>query len=199
MNDQIRRLPEDLVLETARLVLRVPTSADAAAMAKYAVDNKEHFAPWDPQRDETFFTEEHWREELASGNDDLATMTSLRLMLLPRDDVCMPVIGHCTFSNVIRGPFQAAHLGYGLDLGAVGKGLMEEALREAIRFCFDELNLHRIMANYVPTNDRSARLLRRLGFVREGYARDYLRIAGRWRDHVLTALVNEHWDGSRSL
>jgi ribosomal-protein-alanine N-acetyltransferase len=84
-------------------------------------------------------------------------------------------------------------LGYGLDREAVGNGLMEEALRAVIELGFDELNLHRLMANYMPTNTRSARLLRKLGFVVEGHARDYLRLAGAWQDHVLTALTNDRW------
>jgi ribosomal-protein-alanine N-acetyltransferase len=69
-------------------------------------------------------------------------------------------------------------------------GLMAEALRATNAFVFRELRLHRIMANYRPENERSARLLARLGFAREGLARDYLFIDGEWRDHVLTALVN---------
>ncbi|BBN52682.1 hypothetical protein TRE132_08070 [Pseudomonas chlororaphis subsp. aurantiaca] len=68
---------------------------------------------------------------------------------------------------------------------------MHEALQTAIGHMFDELKLHRIMANYIPDNQRSAALLERLGFEREGYARAYLQIAGRWQDHVLTARVND--------
>jgi ribosomal-protein-alanine N-acetyltransferase len=59
---------------------------------------------------------------------------------------------------------------------------------------FDTQNLHRIMANYIPGNERSARLLERLGFEREGYAKAYLNIAGRWQDHVMTALVNSRFE-----
>ena len=70
---------------------------------------------------------------------------------------------------------------------------MCEALTAAIKYVFEELNLHRIMANYMPANERSAKLLRRLGFTVEGYARDYLRLAGNWRDHILTALTNDSW------
>jgi len=67
---------------------------------------------------------------------------------------------------------------------------MGEALRAAFGQVFGLLGLHRIMANYLPTNERSARLLRRLGFTVDGYARDYLYIDGAWRDHILTALTS---------
>jgi ribosomal-protein-alanine N-acetyltransferase len=68
---------------------------------------------------------------------------------------------------------------------------MYEALLKAIAFAFEHLKLHRIMANYMPRNERSGTLLRKLGFSPEGYARDYLKIAGKWEDHVLTALIRE--------
>jgi len=55
------------------------------------------------------------------------------------------------------------------------------------------MNLHRIMANYVPTNERSASVLKKLGFQVEGYARDYLYLNGKWRDHILTSLTNKDW------
>jgi starch phosphorylase len=74
--------------------------------------------------------------------------------------------------------------------------LMQEALEAAIAYMFETQNLHRIMANYIPGNERSARLLERLGFEREGYAKAYLNIAGRWQDHVLTARVNPRFETS---
>ena len=74
---------------------------------------------------------------------------------------------------------------------------MSEGLRAANAFIFATMRLHRIMANFRPENERSRRLLQRLGFVEEGFARNYLFIDGAWRDHVLTALVNpafrEEW------
>jgi ribosomal-protein-alanine N-acetyltransferase len=71
---------------------------------------------------------------------------------------------------------------------------MAEALRATNEFVFREMRLHRIMANYRPENVRSGKLLERLGFVREGLAKDYLFIDGAWRDHILTALVNPRFD-----
>lgn len=188
-------MPELPVLETERLLLRVPTPGDASAMAAFASDNRRHFDAWDPIRDESYFTTAHWRIALARTVESALAGTAIQFALFERTDVSGVVLGQCTFSGIVRGPFQAAYLGYGLDHRAVGKGLMLEALHAAIGFCFDELNLHRIMANYMPANVRSAKLLRRLGFVPEGYARDYLFLAGDWQDHVLTALTNDRWSG----
>ena len=70
---------------------------------------------------------------------------------------------------------------------------MTRALTLTNRCMFEQYNLHRIMANYLPENLASGRVLEKLGFVREGIAKDYLRINGVWRDHVLTSLTNDQW------
>jgi ribosomal-protein-alanine N-acetyltransferase len=105
------------------------------------------------------------------------------------------ILGICNLTNIVRGAFQACHLGYSLDKDQQGKGLMSEALTLAIQYAFSELRLHRIEANYLPTNVRSANLLRRHGFDVNGYARDYLYIDGGWKDHVLTSLSNPDMPG----
>lgn len=187
-------MTDDLpVIDTPRLRLRLPTPADAARYLAYVTDNREHFAPWDPERDGSYFTLEHWQEELERVVDAWRAGTRLGLVLEARDGSADRILGHATFSQIVRGPFQAATLGYGLDHREVGRGLMFEALEAAIGFVFSRLGLHRVMAAYMPTNARSGALLRRLGFVPEGYARDYLRLAGAWQDHVLTARTNPDW------
>jgi len=146
-----------------------------------------------------FFTEGFWREKLRLGVEEFHNDRSVRLVLqlrageqrLPLD---APVVGTCNFTNIVRGPFQACHLGYQVALAQQGKSVMHEALTAAIAFMFTERRMHRIMANYRPENYRSARLLERLGFRREGLAENYLFIDGAWRDHVLTALVNPDFD-----
>jgi ribosomal-protein-alanine N-acetyltransferase len=75
---------------------------------------------------------------------------------------------------------------------------MFEALQAAITYVFADMSLHRIMANYVPGNKRSGALLSRLGFVQEGYARDYLFLNGKWCDHVMTSLTNANWRPQRT-
>ncbi|MBD2570104.1 GNAT family N-acetyltransferase [Anabaena lutea] len=115
---------------------------------------------------------------------------SLELVIFSKNNPSGSVVGQCNFTGIMRGPFQACYLGYNFDYRAVGHGYMFEALTGAIAYVFNELKLHRIMANYIPTNVRSAKLLRRLDFLTDGYSRDYLFIAGRWQDHVLTSLTN---------
>lgn len=84
----------------------------------------------------------------------------------------------------------ACYMGYALGPGAQGKGYMVEAARAGIEFMFDRVGLHRIMANYMPDNRRSAAVLSRLGFTVEGSAKDYLFLNGAWQDHVLTSLTS---------
>lgn len=186
-------LPELPVLATERLILRVPEPADAALVARFVTTNRRHLEPWEPRRSEAYYTVPYWEARLARVVERARERAGLELVLLPRQQPAGDMLGRCSFSNIVRGVFQAAMLGYALDERAVGKGLMEEALRAAIDYCFREWRLHRIMANYMPSNHRSGSLLERLGFEREGYARDYLCIAGAWEDHVLTSKVNPEW------
>jgi ribosomal-protein-alanine N-acetyltransferase len=79
--------------------------------------------------------------------------------------------------------------GFSLDRSYQGKGLMREVLSEAISYIHKHYGLHRIMANHLPDNERSANTLKSLGFIKEGYASSYLKINGKWQDHVLNSLV----------
>lgn len=178
-----------ILLKTARLTLTPPGLDDAGAMLDYYQRNRLNFQPWEPTRNDSFFTVQSMRARISAMNETMAMQQSLHLLLREPDSA--GVIGECGFTNIMRGPFQACHLGFSICQGYQGKGLVFEGLRCAIDFVFSELALHRVMANYRPENERSERLLRRLGFEREGYARSYLKIDGRWQDHILTSLINE--------
>lgn len=183
--------PRDVpFIETERLLLTIPDARAAPRMLSYVTENREHFAPWAPPEPEGYYTEEFWREYLQRARREFEQGLSLRLVFFLREEPQGAVVGDCNFTNFVRGPFQACYLGYKIDRRAQGRGLMREALAAAINYAFESERLHRIMANYVPTNERSGRVLRRLGFTVEGYARDYLLTGGRWRDHILTSLTN---------
>jgi ribosomal-protein-alanine N-acetyltransferase len=189
----VKQEPHHPHIETKRLILTIPTPGDASRMLQYVTDNREHLAPWEPLRSDEYFTRDFWVNRLSSVVEEYYSSRSLPLVLVDRADPLGPFVGQVNFSNITYGAFQAAHLGYSLDHRATGTGLMTEALTAAIKYVFEELNLHRVMANYMPGNEKSAKLLQRLGFKVEGHARDYLRLAGDWQDHTLTALVNESW------
>ena len=182
-----RQIP---IIETERLLLTIPDVHVAPRMLAYVEENREHFAPWAPPEPAGYYTEKFWREYLQTSRRQFEQDLSLRLVFFFRDDREGAVVGDCNFTNFVRGPFQACYLGYKISRRAEGRGLMREALAAAIDYAFETLRLHRIMANYVPINERSGWLLRRLGFTVEGYARDYLLVGGGWRDHVLTSLTN---------
>lgn len=177
-----------LALTTARLRLTESHPELAKLIAAYRLCNMEHFAASSPLRPETYHHPDAWRERLSML---AATPRSQRTALgfvLQQPDVPQ-VIGHLDFTQIARGAFCSCYLGYGIDRNFEGQGLMHEALVAAIAHVFDT-GLHRIQANYVPENTRSAALLTRLGFHIEGHAREYLFINGHWQDHVLTALLN---------
>ncbi|MBK7975929.1 MAG: GNAT family N-acetyltransferase [Deltaproteobacteria bacterium] len=184
-------------LVTERLVLTVPGPADLERLLSFTVRNEAHFARYTPAPEREAL-EGVLRRRVADAEALYHADRGLLLILSSRAEPRGPVLGDVHFSNVVRGAFHACHVGYKIDRDAEGKNLMAEALVAAIGHVFDGMKLHRVMANYQPDNERSARLLARLGFVVEGYARDYLHIAGAWRDHVLTALTNPRWTPSAS-
>lgn len=191
-----RFMPSLEPVETERLRLVLPPPSSAIAVLRYFERNETHLGPWEPSRPPAFFSESFWRERLAINRQEYSQGASMRCFLERRDAApgsLDRIVGAANFTNVVQGPFKSCFLGYGLDAETQGRGLMEEALRVLIPRAMLELDLHRIGANYQPTNERSGRLLRRLGFVVEGYARDYLYIDGAWRDHVLTATFREAW------
>ena len=178
-----------VTLTTSRLRLTMPAPDHASRVVTYLEDNRDHLRRWSGLEPDGFYTIPFWQQQLERYRSEYQDGRSLRLMVAPADDPDR-VIGTVGFSNVVRGSFQACHLGYAIDHRFERRGLMCEALEAAIDHVFAHEQLHRIMANYMPTNERSGALLRRLGFHVEGYARDYLFINGMWRDHILTARHN---------
>jgi ribosomal-protein-alanine N-acetyltransferase len=107
------------------------------------------------------------------------------------------LVGYFNLSQMIRGAFQSAFLGYGAVAEHAGHGYMAAGLELVLRRAFVDLRLHRVEANVQPGNDASLALVERAGFVREGFSERYLKVGGRWRDHERWAIRAGQWRGRR--
>lgn len=186
-------MPLELPLITCtRIIIRMATNEDIPKILNYFSENKTHLTPYYPSWQGGFFTREYWELQIQVNYQEFANDRSLRLFIFPKANP-NKIIGTLNFSNIVRGAAHYCNVGYSLAESEQGKGYMTEAMQSSIEYMFQEFNMHRIMANYIPHNQRSGNLLRRLGFVVEGYARDYLMINGKWEDHILTSLINNKW------
>jgi len=177
---------------TKRQIIRLAEQKDVPEVVRYVHDNREFLQSWEPGRNPEYFTEDYWKRTLARNWSDFIDDQSLRMHLFA-GETDSRVIGTLNFSNFVRGAAQYCTMGYSLAEEEQGKGYMSEAIPPALKYVFEELNMHRVIACYMPHNVRSAALLKRLGFVVEGFARDYLLIDVRWEDHVITGIVNPTW------
>jgi ribosomal-protein-alanine N-acetyltransferase len=175
---------------TPRLVLRLPHPSEAALLAHYYERNREHLKPVTPTLDPKLFTAAHWTSALERNRAEWDARRSMRFALF-RPGI-EQVVGLASITDIALGPHYACQLGYGLDQAHQGQGFMFEALTALCERVFAELKVMRIRANYMPHNLKSKMLLRRLGFVVEGYARDFVEIDGKFEDHVLSSLLNPH-------
>jgi [ribosomal protein S5]-alanine N-acetyltransferase len=180
------------LITTSRLILRLAEDGDIPALLHFYRDNVDHFAPTSPLLPPDFLTEAFMLRQVARNNDDFVQGRAVKLFLFDKSEPAT-VVGQISLNNIVRGAAYYCDLGYSLGEAKQGQGLMSESVVAVIRYAFDELRLHRVKAAYLPSNERSGRLLRRLGFVVEGYARDYLLIQGQWQDQILVGLVNPVW------
>ena len=107
------------------------------------------------------------------------------------------ILGSINLSQIFRGGFQSAYLGYHIGADFARQGYMTEAIALMLRYAFADLRLHRIEANIQPGNVASLALVKRAGFVKEGFSRRYLKIAGRWRDHERWTILAEDWRATK--
>lgn len=176
------------IIETPRCDICLLAPEDHYLLDQYYRDNRQHLLPWEPTRDPEYFSEYGIKMRIKNALLSFKQQSGFHFVVLTKNND--EVIAICNFSNIVRGSFDACHLGYAVSHQYQGQGYMQESLEAAIEYVFNKFKLHRIMANYIPENERSGKLLSRLGFEKEGYARNYLKIAGKWQDHVLTAKIN---------
>ena len=162
-----------------RVALRLLERGDREEFLRLAAESRTLHRPWTypPERPEQF-------DELYARSRREDTVCLL---------ACLREGGHITgvliLSQIVRGAFQSAYLGYYAHERHAGKGYMREAMVQTVAHAFGPLALHRLEANIQPGNAASIALARSAGFRLEGFSPRYLLIGGQWRDHERYAIT----------
>ncbi len=167
--------------------LRPPQRRDAEAFIAAAKASRRAHGRWTsaPATRERFtaYVDRYTRSALP--------VTHAGFLMFTRDDDALA--GAFSFSEIVRGGFLSTYLGYYGFTPHIGKGYMREGMALALDVAFARLKLHRVEVNVQPSNLRSVALAERTGFTREGFSPRYVKIGGRWRDHLRFAMLAEDW------
>jgi [ribosomal protein S5]-alanine N-acetyltransferase len=176
------------------VMLRMPQATDYAEWAALRELSRDFLTPWEPTWPPDDLSRSAFRRRIRRYAEDLRTDQSYAFLIFRSSDDTL--VGGLTLANIRRGVAQAGSIGYWMGRPYVRHGYMTAAVRAVIPFAFATLRLHRLEAACIPTNAASIRLLENTGFVREGYARDYLCINGVWQDHVLYGRLKDAKPGA---
>ena len=182
-------------IEGDGVMLRTPQMDDFEEWAALRETSRDFLTPWEPTWPVDDLTRGAYRRRIKRYAEDLRSDQGYAFLIARNSDGAL--VGGLTLANIRRGVAQAGSLGYWTGLPFMRQGYMTAAVRAVIPFAFASLRLHRLEAACIPSNSGSIKLLEKTGFVREGYAREYLCINGIWQDHLLYAHVSDGSDYGR--
>ncbi|MFO1210209.1 MAG: GNAT family protein [Amaricoccus sp.] len=183
-------------IETQRLTLRLPEMGDHAAWVALRREGEAFLRDWEPSWSADHFTRKAFRNRVYWALRAREDGRALPLFLVRRAD--RRLMGAITLDNIRRGPSQSAQVGYWIGPEFARQGFMGEALAAVVHQAFGSMDLSRIEAACLPENAASRALLEHSGFKYEGVAQSYLQINGRWRNHVLYAILRSDRRGRAS-
>ena len=179
-----------------RIWLRPPLAEDWRAWADLRRESRAFLSPWEPSWPADALTAGSFRRRLRLYASEREAQVGHAFLIFARQDDRL--LGGISLTNLRRGVAQSASLGYWIGLPHARQGYMTEALALVIDWSFGQLGLHRLEAACLPSNSPSRALLERTGFREEGVARGFLKIDGRWQDHVLYGLLEADWRGRKA-
>ncbi len=169
--------------------LKAPQMADHGAWAQLRAESRDFLRPWEPTWARDDLTRSAFRRRLRHYQRDMRADYTYPFFIFRKSDNAL--VGGITLSNVRRGVAQCGSAGYWVGERYARQGYMSAAMKLFIDHAFHTLKLHRVEAACLPANSASIALLEKNGFHKEGFARQYLRIDGQWRDHVLYARITD--------
>ena len=176
----IRIIPPRPLKKGALVHLYPPGPHLKPAWREFIRDNKDYHAPWIYHSEDPRYFDEYLKR-IAQGR-------VLGFFIVRNDDE--KLVGIVNLNNILMGAVRSASLGYYGAREGAGKGYMSEGLKLVLEFAVEKVGLHRIEANIQPDNEASLRLVRNIGFRKEGFSPEYLQIGGEWRDHERWAILD---------
>jgi ribosomal-protein-alanine N-acetyltransferase len=162
---------------------------DAAEQLALRLSNRAFLKPYDPVQPEDFFTLGGQELQIRAGMQQWIDDRAFAFGVFETET--SELVGRVALSNVVRGAWQNATIGYWIDGARGGRGYGTEAVILAVRFAFTAARLHRVQAAVMPRNVRSIRVVEKAGFRFEGIAPRYLKINDAWEDHRIFAITSE--------
>ena len=189
-------LPQDERIDGHRIYVRPPAESDWAEWVELREVSRDFLIPWEPTWPADCLTRTAFRRRLRHYADEWHSGAGYAFFIFSRDGDRLQ--GGITLSNVRRGVAQTGTLGYWVGKPYSRQGVMSDAIRCMLRFCFESLRLHRVDAACLPRNMASRGVLAKAGFREEGFAPKYLRINGEWEDHMLFAILDHEAAAQRA-
>jgi ribosomal-protein-alanine N-acetyltransferase len=168
----------------AQAVIRPPTSRDCAEFLSAVRRSRALHGSWITPKAKT-------PKEFADYLKRFSEDRHYGFLVIHRDSG--GIAGVININDVVRGNFQSASLGYYAFLPYAGCGLMREAMMLVLKRAFVKLKLHRLEANIQPDNKSSIALVKKCGFVPEGFSRRFVKVRGRWKDHERWTILAENF------
>ncbi len=199
-------------LESERLLLRIGQPLDWQAWRDVREQSKTFLTPWEPSWPPEALTFDYYSNNLRRQWREWKDGKAYAFLVFAKSDTGKPfarfgqretpqpdedaaeqphLVGGIALAQIERGAAQRGKLGYWIGAPFARRGLMTEAVRLVMDFGFETLDLHRIEADCMPSNEPSKKLLAKLDFEQEGLAKKYLRINGAWEDHLLWGFVRK--------
>jgi len=183
----LRSRPPGVTLTGPHILLRAPVARDAKAWAALRQQSQEFLKPWEPTWPPDGASRAAFRRRHAQIREEWRAGSGYGFLIFERTGSVL--VGGITLSNIRYGVSASGSLGYWIGQPYSRRGYMTEAIACVLEYAFGPLNLHRVEAACLPHNDASRGLLLKCGFREEGLARGYLKIDGRWRDHLLFGIL----------
>tara|TARA_B100001057_G_C22801000_1_gene931504 strand:- start:1232 stop:1810 length:579 start_codon:yes stop_codon:yes gene_type:complete len=188
-------LKDFFLIESERLYLRLPLRKDFENWVILRKKNEKFLNKWEPKKTDHFYSLRNFKLRVNWCKRNLKNKKSVSLLIfLKKDDV---LIGGITMDNIRQGSSQSASLGYWLAEEFARNGYMTESMNKIIEYGFRDLKLSRLEAATLPENEPSRKLLEKVGFKYEGVAQSYLKIYGKWRNHIIYSKLREDRKGRK--